>query len=213
MEISKYFSKVYLWMCIGLAITFITGECIANSPNMTSEVFSGWYYLIVLLEIGTVVFLSARISRMSAVAAKIAFILYSFLTGLTFSSIFIVYKAESIMIVFLITSVITLILSLIGYFTNADLTKLGTLLFVGLIVIIVLALINMFIGNANLNMGICVLSILIFIGYIAYDTHVIKKLYYENPNNENLVIMGALQLYLDFINIFIDLLRLFGKEK
>lgn len=210
MDISKYFSKVFLWMCIGLAVTFITGQVIANSPTLTTEVFSGWYYLIVILQIGVVIFLSARIHKMSSITAKIAFIIYSILTGLTFSSIFIVYKVESIIYVFLATSIIMLIFSLVGYFTKLDLTKISTFLFMGLLAIIILSIINMFVNSANLSLGLCIVSTLIFIAYIAYDVQKIKQFYYQDPNNDNLAIIGALELYLDFINIFLNLLSIFG---
>ena len=210
MDISKYFSKVFLWMCIGLACTFITGQVIANSPTLTAEVFSGWYFLIVIVQLAVVIFLSARIHRMSAAVAKITFIVYSILTGLTFSSIFITYKIESIIYVFLITSIVMLIFSLIGFYTKKDLSKFGTYLFMALIAMIILGIINLFIGSSNFDLAICCISVLVFIGFIAYDVNKIKKYYFENPDNENLAIIGALELYLDFINIFIDLIRIFG---
>ncbi len=210
MEISKYFSKVFLWMCIGLAVTFITGQVVANSPSMVMEVFSGWYILLAILQIGVVIFLSARITKMQPTTAKITFIIYSILTGLTFSSIFIAYKVTSIMTVFLVTSGVMLIFGLIGYFTKIDLTKLGNILLIGLLCIIVVSIINMFVGNATLDLGLCILSIVIFLGYVAFDIQKIKQFYNFDPNNDNLAIMGALELYLDFINIFLNLLQLFG---
>lgn len=215
MDLSKIISKVFLWMFVGLAVTFVTGSVVAGNPDMLSEIFStGAYWIIVILELGTVIFLSARIHKMSSITAKISFIIYSFLTGLTFSSIFVVYKIESIMIIFLVTSLLMLIFSLIGYFTKLDLTKLGTYLMMILIGIIILSIINIFVGNESLDLVLCIISLVVFILFIAYDIQKIKQLFNSNILPEdNLAIYGALELYLDFINIFIELLRIFGNNK
>ncbi len=213
MDISRYFSKVFLWMFIGLAVTFVTGQVVANSPALVAELNSGWYIFIAILQFVAVIFLSARIRKMQPTTAKITFIVYSILTGLTFSSIFIVFKVESIIYVFLATSILMLIFALIGYYTKLDLTKIGTFLLIGIFSIIIISIINMFIGNEGLNLGLCIISTLLFIGYIAYDVQKIKQFYYSNSDDDNLAILGALELYLDFINIFIDLLQLFGDNK
>ena len=215
MEISKIISKIFMWMFVGLAVTFLTGSFIANNPTMIEEVFKGSSLLIlVLLELGLVIFLSARIRKMSATTARIMFILYSFVTGLTFSSIFVIYNISSIIVIFLITAIIMLIFALIGYYTKLDLTKFGTILLMLLLGIIITTIVNIFIGNETLSLGICIISVIVFVLYIAYDIQKIKKLYeYNYMPDENLAIYGALQLYLDFINIFLDLLRLFGDNK
>ena len=214
MDLSKIFSKVFLWMFIGLAVTFVTGSVVSNNPTLLEEIFStGWYWLIIVLEFGTVIFLSARIHKMSATTAKVSFILYSFLTGLTFSTIFILFEMESIMMVFLITAVLMLVLSLIGYKTKMDLTKFGTFLLVILIGIVILSIVNIFMGLEQLEFIITIVSLIVFIGFIAYDVQKIKRMYeYNALPEENLAIIGALELYLDFINIFLDLLKLFGNS-
>lgn len=212
MDIQKYFSKVFIWMFLGLATTFLTGQVVAANPAFIEEVFN-YYWLVIIAELVTVIVFSARLHKMSPTGAKFAFILYAFISGLTFSTIFIMYDISSIIYVFLITSIILLIFGLIGYFTKLDLTKIGTFLLMGLLAIFIASIINIFfIKSANFDLGLVIVGLLIFLGIMAYDVQVIKRLYYEQPNNENLAIYGALQLYLDFINVFLRLLQLFGKN-
>lgn len=208
---SDILKKVFGWMFIGLLVTFVTGYVVSINPNMFYSMINS-YLLLAIIEIVLVIILSARITKMNPLTARIMFILYSFVSGLTFSSIFVVYQMSSIMIVFLITALMFGILSFVGYATKTDLTKIGTYLFIGLIAIIVSTIINIFIGNSMFEIIICSISILIFLGFTVYDIKKIKAL--ESVIDEdNLAIYGALQLYLDFINIFIDLLRLFGNSK
>ena len=211
---SKIMSKVFLWMFIGLAVTFVTGRLIANNPEAIEEIFTGSKVIILaIIELVLVIWLSARIQKMSATSAKILFIIYSFVTGLTFSSIFIVYEIESIIYVFLATSLIMLIFALLGYFTKIDLTKLGTFLFMAIIGILIMGIISIFVNSESFSLGIAIASVVVFIGFIALDVQKIKKMYeYNMIPEENLAIYGALQLYLDFINIFIDLLKIFGRD-
>lgn len=151
---------------------------------------------------------------MSKNTARIMFIIYSFVSGLTFSSIFITYSIASIIYVFLIASVIFLVFGLIGYFTKLDLTKLGTYLMMALFAIIVCVIINLFLNNNTFDLTITIISILIFVGFTAYDVQKIKRLSVDSTIPEdNLSIIGALNLYLDYINIFLDLLRLFGSSR
>ena len=211
---SQFFSKVFLWMFIGLAVTFCTGALIANSPTALEAVFTtGGIFALSIVEIITVIVLSARLHKMSEIGAKLGFIFYSFISGLTFSAIFIVYEIQSIMFVFLLASFIFLILSLIGYFTKADITKLGTILFVSLIALLILELVNVFLLSSSLNFGLCILGIAIFMGYVCFDVYKLKGYYSAMENQNNMAIYGALELYLDFINLFLRLLRLFGKAK
>lgn len=214
MEINKIFSKVFLWMFIGLAITFGIAYYVSTNDNMIYNMFSGnkfWFFWIV--EFLIVLFLSARIHKLSSLTAKILFLLYSGVTGLTFSSIFIIYDIISIVYVFAITSVLFLVFGLIGYFTKIDLTKISTYLFMAVFGIIIASIVNMFINSESFSLGLCILGIIIFLVYTAYDIQLIKRNMYGIENEDNLVIYGALQLYLDFINLFIRLLRLFGKSR
>lgn len=208
---NKIYSKIYFWLFIGLLVTFATGIYTSTNEDSLSVIFTkGYYWIFVLIELGLAIFLSARIHKMQPTTAKISYLLYTFISGLTFSSIFIVYKLESIILVFGITSLLFLLFAAIGHFTKLDLSKIGTYLVMMLIGIIVCTIINIFLNNSTFDILISGVSILIFLGFIAYDVQKIKRLN-GYLIEDNLAIIGAFELYLDFINIFIDLLRLFGK--
>lgn len=213
LEDNKIFSKVFMWMFIGLAITFGVGYYVSLNENMLYNVFSKYYIFFIIAELIVVIVLSARIRKLQPLTAKILFCAYSFLTGLTFSSVFVVYNLTSIVYVFGITSLIFLVFALIGYFTKIDLSKLGTYLFMILVGVIICSIINIFVGSETFDLGISIVCLIVFIAYIAYDIQVIKKNMYLIPNEENLAIYGALQLYLDFINIFLRLLQFFGNRR
>lgn len=208
-------SKTFLWMFVGLLITFLTGFVVSHNEVMIVNIFKNSMYLVLcIVELVLVIALSAKVRTMSKNTARILFILYSFVSGLTFSSIFIVYQLTSILYVFLLASVVFLVFGLIGYFTNLDLTKLGTYLLMALFAIIVCFIINLFANNNTFDIVITIISLLIFIGFTAYDVQKIKRLAEEELIPEdNLSIIGALNLYLDYINIFLDLLRLFGNSR
>lgn len=212
-ESNKIFSKVFMWMFIGLAITFGIGYYVSVNPNMLFNIFGSYYWLLVIAELVVVIWLSARIRKMKPTTAKILFCAYSFLTGLTFSSIFVVYEISSIIYVFGITALLFLIFALIGYFTKIDLTKIGVYLFMALLGVIICSIINIFVGSETFDLGITIVCLIVFIIYIAYDMQIIKRNLYLIPEEDNLAIYGALQLYLDFINIFLRLLQLFGRSR
>lgn len=209
---NKVYSKVYLWLFIGLLVTFVTGAYTATNTNALEVIFSkGYYWIFVLLELGLAIFLSVRIHKMQPTTAKISYLLYTFLSGLTFASLFVVYKLESILLVFAITAILFLIFAAIGQLTKIDLSKLGTYLIMMLIGIILCTIVNLFLQNSTFDIIISAISVIIFLGFIAYDIQKINRLN-GYIKEENLAIIGAFELYLDFINIFIDLLRLFGKS-
>lgn len=211
---NKVISKVFLWMTLGLLVTFATGYGVAMNENMVMNIFSrGFHWIFMIVELILVFYLSSRIMRMSSTSAKICFLLYSFVSGLTFSSIFIVYNLMSIFYVFIIAAIVFAIFGLIGYFTKLDLTKLGTFLLMALIAIIICMIINMFISSAQFDLVISIISIIVFIGFTAYDIQKIKKLSDSNIPEDNLAIYGALELYLDYINIFLHLLSIMGDSK
>lgn len=213
LEENKIFSKVFMWMFIGLAITFGVGYYVSLHSNMLYNIFSGLYFFLAIAEIIVVIVLSARIRKLKPTTAKVLFCVYSFLTGLTFSSIFVVYNMMSIMYVFGITSMIFLIFAAIGYYTKIDLTKIGVYLFMILLGVIICSIINIFVGSAKFDFALTVLCLIVFIIYIAYDIQVLKRNMYMIENEDNLAIYSALQLYLDFINIFLRLLQLFGRNR
>ncbi len=213
MDLKNVYTKVFGWMFIGLLLTFLTGYTVANNTRMLLVVFQGNNWIIFsIIEILLCIFLSFRLHKMSPITAKICFVLYSIVTGLTFSSIFLAYKMGSIIYVFGITALLFGIFALIGKYTNMDLTKISTILFMALLGIVICSIINMFINNETFDLVLAIIGIIVFLGYTAYDMQVIKRSMDFYPNEENLAIYGALQLYLDFINIFLDLLRLFGKR-
>ncbi len=215
MDLQRVFSKIFLWMAFGLAITFATGYIVSQNPNMFDSVFGSKSTRIILLivELGLVFALSFFLKKLSPLAAKFCFIIYSFVTGLTFSVYFVAYKIDSIIFVFGITGVLFLIFALMGMFTKKDLTKLGTILLMALIGIVICSIINIFLQNEGFDLGLCIVGVIIFLAYIAYDIQMIKRNMDCNLEEDKLVIFGALQLYLDFINLFIRLLRLFGNSK
>lgn len=214
MKENKIFSKIFMWMFLGLLVTFGVAYYISTNENMVYNIFSGGKYWIVwIAELVVVIWLSARITKMNPMTAKILFLLYSLLTGITLSSIFVIYEITSIVFVFLISAVVFLIMGLIGYFTKIDLTKLGTILMMALLAIIIASIINIFIGSEVFNLGLCIVGLIVFLGFVAYDIQKIKKMLPMFPDEDNLAIYGALELYLDFINIFLRLLQLFGNER
>jgi len=209
---NKIYSKIYLWLFIGLLVTFATGAYTATNEDALSVIFSkGYYWIFVLIELGLAIFLSARIHKMQPTTAKISYLLYTFFSGLTFASLFVVYKLESIILVFAVTSVLFLVFALIGHYTKIDLSKLGTYLIMMLIGVILCTIVNLFLQNSTFDIIISAISVIVFLGFIAYDIQKIKRLN-GYLAEENLAVIGAFELYLDFINIFIDLLRLFGKS-
>lgn len=208
--INENLNKIIRYFGIGLLITFITG--FIAKEYMVNVIYGTPLYLILIVAMLAIsIILPVRIHKMEATTAQILYYLYTALTGLTFSSIFIVYEITSIIYIFLATSIIFIIFGLLGSKTKIDLTKITPYLLIGLFSIIILEIINaIFLKNVGLDMGLCILSIIIFIGYVAYD---IQKISRMNIDNEAYAVIGAFELYLDFINIFINLLRLFGRER
>lgn len=206
-------SKTFLWMCFGLLITFITGYFVSHSEVMLEKINGVGYWIFVIVELLLVIILSARVMKMSVNTARVCFLLYSFVSGLTFSSIFVYYAIDSIMLIFLVSAIVFAIMALIGYMTKIDLTKIGTYFFFGLIAVLIVMLINVFLGSSVLEMIISIICVLIFVGVTAYDVQKIKMLENSGLPKENLAIYGALDLYLDFINLFIHLLSLFGRNR
>jgi len=214
MDSKTVLPKVFSWMFVGLMVTFLTGYVVSLNPNMLINVLSsGFLWILIILEFGLVIFLSARITKMQPTTAKISFLLYSFVSGLTFSSIFVVYELSSIMLVFLITALIFGVFALIGSTTKMDLSSLGTYLMMALLGVIICLIINIFINSTTFDLILSIITVIVFIGFTAYDVQKVMRLSEENIMEEdNIAIYGALELYLDFINIFLELLKYFGKN-
>ena len=210
---NDYLSKVFMNLFLGLLITFLTGYII--STNIESTYFfcvCSMPWILAIIEVVIAIILPVRIQRMSPTTAKILYFLYAGLTGLTFSSLFVYYQMSSLIWIFLMTSVMFGIFAFIGKTTKIDLTRYGIYLLMGLLAVLVLAMINIFVLNEALDMIGCTIGIVIFLGYTAYDMQRISMLNYYNLSEENMAVIGAFNLYLDFINIFIKLLRIFGKS-
>ena len=213
-ESKKIYSKIFLWLFIGLMVTFGVGYYVQNNEPIINSLFvDGRYLFVWLLEVVLAIVLSLRIHKLSGPVAIVLYLLYTALTGLTFSTIFIAYKLTSIIFIFGITSIIVLVFGIVGYVTKIDLSKLGIFLMMGIFGIIILSVISIFVESVALNYTLILISLIIFVIYIAYDIQMIKRRLYSAKDETSLAIYGAFQLYLDFINIFIDLLSLFGKEK
>lgn len=205
------FSKVFMWMFVGLFITFSTGYAITLYPNIIFNIFGrGVYLWFAIAELILVIFLSSRIKKMSFSASLISFLIYSFVSGVTFSSIFLAYKMESIIIIFFITALSFLVLSVIGYVTKIDLSKLSSILLMMLVGIIIATLVNIFVGNTMFDLIISIVAVIVFSLYVLYDVQKIKQNAYGIEDENKLAIFGALELYLDFINLLIHLLQIFG---
>ena len=202
---NKLYSKIYLWLFLGLLVSFLTGYFVSTNVNMLFNLIKPGYVIgILIIEVFIAIFLSARITKMQPMTAKILYFVYSFTTGLSLSFVFVVYE---------ITSIIFGIFAFIGKVTKLDLSKISTVLLMGLIALVLVTLINLFIGSEIIDLILCYAGIIIFLGYIAYDMQKVKYLQNVIPDQENLSIFCAFQLYLDFINLFYRLISLFGKSK
>ena len=215
---TKVINQVYTWMTLGLALTATVGYYAAESQMLRNLIFSNGFVMIglIIAQLGIVVGLSAGINRLSGSAATGLFILYSALTGLTFSVIFMVYTYSSIASTFFVTSGTFAAMSVFGHTTKRDLTKLGSIAFMALIGIILASLVNMFMQNSMLELGISVIGVLLFTGLTAYDAQRIKEMAATVSDGESeakVSVMGALSLYLNFINLFLMLLRFLGVSR
>jgi len=213
----EYMLRVYNYMASGLALTGIVAfafaqylfanPALAHSPVM---------FLIMLAPLGLVMWLSFGLNRMQASTAQLLFWLYAGVMGLSLASVFLVFTGVSIARVFFITAGTFGAMSLYGYTTRRDLSQFGSFLFMGLIGIIIAGLVNIFIGSSALQFAISVIGVIVFTGLTAWDTQQIKEMYYEGDDYEmgsKKAIMGALRLYLDFINLFMLLMQLLGTRR
>lgn len=219
-SVSKSFvTNVFSWMTLALVISGVTAWWFASS-GLIVNILTGskiLFWLIMLAPLGMVMLMSFSLNKLSVAALTGLFIAYSAVNGISLSTIFLAYAAASIAKVFFITAGLFVTMAAIGYTTNTDLTKMGSLLMMALIGIIIASLVNMFMGSEKLDYIISCIGVLVFTGLIAYDTQKIKRIgagvEYGSATAGKLAIMGALSLYLDFINLFIFLLRIFGGRK
>jgi len=213
----EYMLRVYNYMASGLALTGIVAFAFAQylfaNPAL---VHSPVMFLIMLAPLGLVMWLSFGLNRMQASTAQLLFWVYAGVMGLSLASVFLVFTGVSIARVFFITAGTFGAMSLYGYTTRRDLSQFGSFLFMGLIGIIIAGLVNIFIGSTALQFAISVIGVIVFTGLTAWDTQQIKEMYYEGDDYETgskKAIMGALRLYLDFINLFMMLMQLLGTRR
>lgn len=222
-EQATFISKVYMWMSLALLVTGFTAYFTSASTGILKLMFTETgptflFYALIIGELLLVISLSAAIQKMTAGLATAVFLFYSFINGMTLSMIFFAYTMSSIATTFFITAGTFAIMSAYGYFTKTDLTKLGKVLFMALIGIILSIVVNLFLKNAMLDLIISIVGVLVFVGLIAYDTQKIKAIGTDvgNSDQDNFIkasILGALSLYLDFINLFLFLLRFLGNRR
>lgn len=214
------FRNVYIWMTLALLITAVTSVLVASSPNLIYAIASNklLFYGLLIGELALVWILSANINKFSFQTATLMFIAYSILNGITLSFIFLLYTTSSIAMTFFVTAGTFGAMALYGTFTKKDLSSWGNILFMALIGLIIASIANMFFKNEIFYWIVTYAGVIIFVGLTAYDAQKIKNMLnqYGNEVNETtqkIALMGALSLYLDFINLFLYLLRLFGSRR
>lgn len=210
--------KVYLWMTLALMITGITAAGVANSPNILALIYSSQVVMwgIIIAEFGLVIYISARLEKLSLSTATTLFALYSILNGVMLSSIFLLYSTAIISKVFFITAGTFGVTALYGYATKKDLSSLGNILFMALIGLVIATVVNVFMKSAMFDLILSYIGVIIFVGLTAWDSQKIKHMMMVQQNADEsaqkLALIGALSLYLDFINLFLYLLRIFGRS-
>lgn len=213
---SALMRKVYLWMTMGLAMTALAAAYVAGNPALVQTIFSGFtFYVLLFAELGLVWYMSARIMNMSFASAGIVFAIYSILNGVTLSAILFSYSTQVITTTFLTTAGTFGAMSLVGFVIKKDLSTMGRFLMMALIGLIIATIVNMFVASSALYWGITYFGVLLFCGLTAYDTQKIKNMMIQygdevNDGTMKLALLGSLTLYLDFINLFLYLLRIFG---
>ena len=211
--------KVYVWMTMALVLTGLTAYYVASSPGILQAVYTNNILLwgMIIGEVALVIGLSAAINRLSLTMATLMFVLYSVLNGALFSSVFVIYTMSSIANVFFITAGTFGVMAFLGYVTKTDLTSMGKYLLMALIGIIIATIANIFFKSEGLTTVVSYIGVLVFVGLTAYDSQKIKNMLLQAPDAgetaQKYALLGALTLYLDFINLFLYLLRILGKRE
>lgn len=215
---STLFKSLYMQMSAALTITGLVAYFLSQSTAYINMLINSpaMLWIVLIAQLGVVIWLSARLHAMSMTSATVLFILYSVLTGVSFGTLFLVYDMSDIIATFFVTAGTFFVTSLVGYVTKMDLSKMGSILMMLLIGLIIATIVNMFLGSQGLYMACTYLGVIIFVGLTAWDTQRIKSMFMEHgtadESGQKLALMGALMLYLDFINLFIYLLRLIGNR-
>lgn len=213
-----YMARTFGWMFAGLLTTFL----VAFSGYMTGWIgfityIPGWIYLLLIAEVATVVFLSARVTKMGIGTARAMFFLYSALNGVVFSLYFLLFSLSSMVLIFAVTALFFGVMAVMGTVLHLDFSRIRPLMMAGLVFLAVFWLLALFINLSQFETIVCTLGIFLFLGFTAYDTHKIKEIYAFYCNDDEMLkkasILSALELYLDFINLFVYLLRILGRRK
>ena len=211
--------KVYLWMTMALAITGFTAYYVAHNESLLMTILTNQilFWGLIIGELVLVVALSAAINKLSLTVATLMFVLYSVINGATMAYIFLIYTASSVTNVFLITAGTFAAMALFGYFTKTDLTSMGKILLMALIGVIIATIVNVFTKSEGLAVILNYVGVLVFVGLTAYDSQKIKQMMLTAPDageaSQKIALLGALSLYLDFINLFLYLLRILGSRR
>lgn len=219
-KVNEFIRSVYNWMAIGLGLTGFVAFYVSNNEALKQLVFGNRiiFFGLIIGELALVFYLSARVNKMQASTATALFILYAALNGATLSFIFLVYTRSSITSTFFICAATFVACSIYGMTTKRDLTSIGGFMAMGLIGIIIASVVNMFVRSSGMSMIISYIGVLVFVGLTAYDTQKLKSMALNQPDGVNAgvvrkgAILGALALYLDFINLFLMLLRILGNR-
>ena len=221
-DIRSFMSSVFSWMFLGLAITAVVAWYFAFNPNMrgllvTETGISGLGWIVTFAPFIFVLIMGLRFTKLSAQTLAIMFAVFAILMGMSMSFILLVYTSASVFKTFAITSGMFGLMAVTGYTTKTDLTKFGSIMMMGLFGIILASVVNMFMHSAQIDYIISIIGVLVFTGLTAYDVQKLKRIgegvEYGAENAKKLAIMGALTLYLDFINLFLFLLRFFGNRR
>ena len=223
MELSEAFPvlmrKVYVWMALALLITGMTAYYVATNEVLMTAILTNkvLFWGLLISELALVFGVSAAINRLSLLTATLMFLLYSVINGATLSVIFLIYQLSSIATVFFITAGTFGTMAVIGYTTKKDLSSMGRILFMALIGIIIATIVNIFVKSDGLTMILSYIGVLVFVGLTAWDSQKIKQMLMQatdvNEGTKKVALLGALSLYLDFVNLFIYLLRIFGRRR
>ena len=223
MEVSEAFPvlmrKVYVWMTLALLITGMTAYYVATNEVILTAILTNraLFYGLLIAELVLVIAVSAAINRLSLMMATLMFILYSVINGATMSVIFLIYQATSIATVFFITAGTFGAMAAIGYTTKKDLSSMGRILFRGLIGLVIATVVNLFIKSDTMTLILSYIGVIVFVGLTAWDSQKIKQMLMQAPDvdeaSQKVALLGSLELYLDFVNLFLYLLRIFGKRR
>jgi hypothetical protein len=219
--VNSFVRSVYNWMAVGLGLTGFIAFYVSNTPSVIRIVFGNQFLFfgLIIAELALVFTISARIQKIQASTATLLFILYAGLNGVTLSSIFLIFTRSSIASTFFVCAATFTAASLFGMATKRDLTSMGNFMAMGLIGIIIASLVNMFMKSSGMQMIISYIGVIIFVGLTAYDTQKLKMMALSQPAGlesgviRKGAILGALSLYLDFINLFLMLLRILGNRE